>query len=489
MKTEGANRSVRYVLLFWNISILAACLLGFCWLFREILSVRLLALVDTQLSARSTALIKLWSSIPSVAQDALRDELNSGQIGSRLFVPDQEGDSNARTTVKPDESLTGIFRPRAFTPDGKSYFNGVTDALLDRSAFDTALRTGEPVHATVFIGGNEVRVFSIPVQGDGGIVFVLQSARSLQEYRSEMRAVTTDLFRAIPFLLALSAVGGMLLTNRAMQPIRKLREATDLIEASDLSQRLPLVGSDEFTSLTDTLNRMLSRLEATFQQQAQFTADASHELRTPLTVMRGNTSLALVGERTAEEYKQTLERMHRSVTTMSVLVDELLLLSRADSRQILSTPENVQIREVVSAAIDQVNGNDDTRLSIHIPTADITVSGNLNLLARVFVNLLNNAMQHTEPSDTIELRIRISGTNVEIEIEDTGEGIKPEHVAHIMERFFRSDSSRSKYQGTGLGLAITRSIVQAHHGTIVVRSRYGIGTTVTVQLPLVARIA
>jgi signal transduction histidine kinase len=234
---------------------------------------------------------------------------------------------------------------------------------------------------------------------------------------------------------------------------------------------------------------MLSRLEATFQQQAQFTADASHELRTPLTVMRGNTSLALVGERTAEEYKQTLERMHRSVTTMSVLVDELLLLSRADSRQILSTPENVQIREVVSAAIDQVNGNDDTRLSIHIPTADITVSGNLNLLARVFVNLLNNAMQHTEPSDTIELRIRISGTNVEIEIEDTGEGIKPEHVAHIMERFFRSDSSRSKYQGTGLGLAITRSIVQAHHGTIVVRSRYGIGTTVTVQLPLVARIA
>jgi heavy metal sensor kinase len=470
-------------MLFWNASILAVCLLGFCAFFHELLKVRLLSLVDTQLSERSNALIRLWKSIPQVAQDALRDELDGGRFGSTMFIPEQSPDSADTEPPRPDDSLTGIYRPRAFTPEGRTYFRGVHDSMLDVNAFRRASK-GETVHSTVTIHGGLVRVISVPVIVDGDLQFVLQSARGLTEYEADLRAVTADLLRAIPFLLLLAAAGGWVLTNRAMRPVRQLREATEHIEAQDLSRRLPVVGSDEFTLLTETLNHMLERLDNAFAQQARFIADASHELRTPLTILRGNTSLALTGEREASDYRSTIERAHRTIASMSRLVDELLLLSRADSGQMLHAGDHVDVGEAVNAAVEATPGRDTLPISVSTITAGITVNGNRELLVRLFANLLNNAVRHTESDSPITISIHHDAEAAIVIVEDSGEGISPEHLVHVMERFYRSDTARSGHEGSGLGLAICKSIVTAHGGTIEIASRVGSGTSVTVRIPI-----
>lgn len=476
-------RSVRYTILFWNASILAVCLLGFSALFHELLRVRLLSLVDTQLSERSKALIKLWESIPQVAQDALREELNTGRFGSRMFIPEDKASDAEAAAATPDESLTGIYRPRAFTPDGKSYFRGVNDSMLDSAAFTRAAK-GETVHSTVTIHGLPVRVISMPVFVEGDVQFVLQSARGLSEYESELRAVTSDLLRAIPFLLLLAALGGLVLTNRAMRPVRQIRQATENIEAQDLSQRLSVVGDDEFSLLTETLNHMLARLDSAFQQQARFIADASHELRTPLTILRGNTSLALAGERTAADYRATIERAHRTIESMSQLVDELLLLSRADSGQMLHSAARLCLNDAVQAAVESTPGRELRPIRVSRGPEVLFVNGNMELLVRLFANLLTNAVRHTEPESPIEITIQREARQAVVIVADTGEGIVPENLPHVMERFYRADSARSNHSGSGLGLAICKSIVSAHGGTIVLTSQPGVGTQAIVRFPI-----
>ncbi len=473
-------RSATYFLLLWNAGILCLCLLGFCGLFREILRVRLLLLLDNQLVDRSNGLIELWRSIPAVAQDTMRDEINTGALGARLFVPDG---SSIIADPAPDDSLTGIYRPRAFTPDGTSYFKGVNDKQLDHEAFLRSLR-GEMVHSTVSLRGQSVRVVSVPVKENGETLFVLQSARSLNEYHSEMSAVTRELLRSIPLLLVVSAVGGWILTNRAMKPVRQLRQATERIGASDLSLRLPLRGDDEFTSLTDTLNKMLARLESAFEQQARFTADASHELRTPLTVLRGNTSLALTGDRSAAEYRSTIERTHKAVCAMSTLVDQLLLLSRADANQILIEPERIELKDVVLEAIERVSAPGAASAVIDLCSDECIVIGVQSLLCQVVMNLIHNAQHHSSPEDTIEVRVRIDTRSAVLTVEDDGDGIAAEHLPHVMERFYRTDKARAAYQGNGLGLAICKSIIEAHKGSMSISSEPGEGTCVRVMLPL-----
>lgn len=476
-------RSVRYTILLWNSGILAVCLLGFCGLFREILKVRLLSLVDSQLSDRSAALINLWDSIPAVARDEVRDELNTGQIGSRLFVPEQSANAENPPATRPDESLTGIYRPRAFSPDGKSYFKGVNDSQLDAAAFARAL-AGEKVHSTVTIRGAQVRVYTIPMVSDGEVQFVLQSARDLAEYHSELQAITTDLLRAIPVLLIVAGTAGVVLTNRAMRPVRSLQVATKRIQAQDLSQRLPITGNDEFSQLTETLNEMFARLDSAFKQQAQFTADASHELRTPLTVLRGNTSLALVGDRSAQEYRSTIERTHKTIDSMSKLVEELLLLSRADSGQALFEADRVDVSRAIDDAVESTPYTGANQIQVGHTKEPVYVDGNHALLVRLFANLLNNAVNYSPPGKPISVSVTRNNANVKISVQDQGEGIDPAHMPFVMERFYRSDRARSKHPGSGLGLAICKSVVNAHSGSIQIESDPGEGTCVTVILPL-----
>jgi signal transduction histidine kinase len=282
----------------------------------------------------------------------------------------------------------------------------------------------------------------------------------------------------------------MFLTGRALQPVRRVREAAQAIGAQDLSRRLPVSGRDEFSDLAATFNAMIARLEQAFDQQKRLVADTSHELRTPLTTIKGTTSLALSGERSIAELQHSLEAVDRAADLMSRTVQDLLLLARSDSGEIEVAREPISIAEVLADAVDAVQGREGPAVDLTLPEDPPDVQGDLHSLVRVFANLLDNAMRHTPAGGAITVSSRCVHNSVICSVRDTGIGIAPEHLPHLGERFYRVDKARDRSRGgTGLGLAICRSILSAHGGYLTIESKEGKGTTVTVTLPRATPIA
>jgi signal transduction histidine kinase len=275
--------------------------------------------------------------------------------------------------------------------------------------------------------------------------------------------------------------------------------------AQDLSRRLTVRGDDEFAELARTFNGMMARLELAFgevasgnralakayrrleeayKQQRRFTGDASHELRTPLTRIKGSTSLALYGPHDADLYRKALVVADEAADAMSRLVQDLLLLARSDSGQLPIQAAPVDLHDVLREAMQGVVEEPGAAVVVDIPRSLPRIHGDVKHLARLFLNLIHNALRHT-PAEG-EIRITASATDdfVTVNVTDTGEGIPLEHLPHVTERFYRADASRSGGKGgTGLGLAICESIIHAHGGTLFLDSILGRGTTVTVTIP------
>jgi signal transduction histidine kinase len=201
-------------------------------------------------------------------------------------------------------------------------------------------------------------------------------------------------------------------------------------------------------------------------------------------VLRGNTSLTLSTDRTAEEYRQALEKVHRSAETMSRLVDQLLLLSKADTEQSLFEPEMVTIADVVDSALESFSPEESSRVRTDIPVS-LRTSGSFSLLQRVIENLISNSLSYADQNLPIFISACARSQEIcTITVQDGGKGIKPDELPRIRERFYRSDVARSIRSGSGLGLAICDSTIKAHHGTMQIHSEPGNGTAVTIELPL-----
>lgn len=370
-------------------------------------------------------------------------------------------------------------------------------------AYRQALQ-GREVAATATAAGEPVRVYSLPLRRNGSIYGVVQTAASLAPLREAVAQMTRTLLALIPLALLATAVGGAFLTARALRPVREITQAAAHMEASSLGGRLPVAGTDEFSHLAATFNAMLARLEGAFvqldsalQQQKRFAADASHELRTPLTIIKANTSLALSSPRTPDQYRQALSAADLAADRMIRLVRDLLLLARSDAGQ-----EPVPLVPLPLAAILAQAAAPLRLLDTAPPVAldaipdTLRILGDTDSLVRLFGNLLENAARHTPPRGSITITAASArepnnstasackpGT-VTVFITDTGEGIPPEHLPRVTERFYRADAARARAGGgTGLGLAICLSIAAAHGGTLALQSTVGVGTTVLVTLP------
>jgi signal transduction histidine kinase len=286
--------------------------------------------------------------------------------------------------------------------------------------------------------------------------------------------------------------------------VRRLTQAADEIGASDLSRRLEVQGDDEFSDLSRTFNRMIARLGGAFQELEQgyqrvaeayarlrsayererrFTSDASHELGTPLAQMKACTSLALSAERSAASYRESLEILDRCSDTMTQIVCDLLLLARGDAAQLGLKIEALSAADVALEAVNRVARGPGPCIRVRAP-ADVEVRADQEHLTRVLVNLLENAVRHTPVDGSVWVDVGWEGGDVIFSVEDTGEGIPPEHLPHVVERFYRVDAGRDRTRGgIGLGLAICRSIVSAHGGALEIESEVGRGTRVSVKLP------
>ena len=449
--------SIRWRLTLWNVGVLALTLGVLGAALHYTLKANLMRGADRDLARFADRAQRIAAVLPSDLPRPLRLPPDRGPSGPRFFT------------------VTG--QPLASLPTGTPW---------DPQTFPQSVQ-GQPLYSTRTLNGELVRIYSVPLRRDGRIIGVAQIAKPLSEEYAEVRRVTRTLLTLIPLALLIAGGGGAFLTSRALRPVRQLTQAAGQIGAGDLSERLPVTGQDEMAELARTFNGMLGRLEEAFvrltqayEQQQRFTADASHELRTPLTTIKANTSLALLAPRT-ETDRRALEAIDKAADRTIRLVQDLLLLARADAGEMRLSRASLRVSDLLAEAAEMAPG---LAITVEVSDPALAVSGDADALGRLMGNLIANAARHTPPGGHITLRGFAEDGEVHLQVADTGEGIPPEHLAHLGERFYRVDAARSGAQGgTGLGLAICRSIAEAHGGVMTVESTVGTGTTVTVGLP------
>jgi len=384
-------------------------------------------------------------------------------------------------------------RPRLLESTGKTQFG---DPPWDLAAFKEAWSGQKNSIVTTAYNAQDktteqIRLLSLPIVVDKKVVRVLQYPQTLAAQNQALAGLTKTLLIALPSILIVAALGGAFLTGRALKPVRDITDTAAQVGAESLDGRLDVKGNDEFSRLAQTFNGMLGRLQGAFtrmehavEQQRRFTADASHELRTPLTVIKANSSLAMKGKRTAEEYRKTLAAVDSAADSMNRLVYDLLLLARSDTGKLEVYPEPTCLKPLLNEAISSVARPSVANIELRMADEGTEIMGDGHTIVRVFMNLLENAARYTPEDGKITVEQTRDRDDVVIAVSDTGAGIASEHLPHIMDRFYRADDSRARTEGgSGLGLSICKSIVDAHHGEITIYSVLDKGTTVTVRLP------
>lgn len=470
--------SVRARLTLWSMGVQALTLAAMGAVLWVVVRANLIASIDREMEMRAHGLAAHWGRWQPFRRDG-----HDGRQRHFRRPPFFEEPAPPKTESTDAAPLT-TRRPRLFTLEGRSIGPDPTERPWSLRAFARA-REGQETFATVPLEGATLRIFSFPLRRGEQVASVGQMAFSLQEMNRALGGLTRALLALIPLSLLVTGVSGALQTNRMLRPVRRLTRTAASISAADLSERLPVVGEDEFSLLSGTFNGMLERLEQAFEQQRRFAADASHELRTPLTAIKAHASLALSGEKTNAEYHASLEAINRSSTLMMQIVQDLLLLARLDADKQQLHMERVPLKKALVMAVEIIGGQEHAPIQWDERTPYLEVLGDTSQLARLFSNLLNNAARHTPLEGSITLHMEQLGDRALVSVADTGVGIAPEHLPHLCERFYRVDSARSRKQGgTGLGLAISQGIAHAHGGQLYIESVLGQGTTVTVILPL-----
>jgi len=324
----------------------------------------------------------------------------------------------------------------------------------------------------------------------GGKSYDVTVAASTQDFDRALNNFRIVLGLSVPILLCAAAAGGYWLSGRALAPVDEMTRAAEAIGAQDLGKRLRVPPTqDELERLASTLNSMLARLEAAFQQVARFTADASHELRTPVAVMRTSAELALRKTRTEDEYREALTQIVQESDKVSRLIEQLLTLARADAEPAMLALRRTELRGALENACTEAAPLAEAKqLSFCKQIAGdqpLWVEGDANSLERLFLILLDNAVKYTPSGGKIEVRLGRENGFAVAEIRDTGMGIAASDTPHIFERFYRADKARSRESGgTGLGLAIGRWIAEAHRGEIRVSSEPAKGSCFVFRIAL-----
>ena len=298
------------------------------------------------------------------------------------------------------------------------------------------------------------------------------------------------------FLVVMAALAVAVL-KLGLRPLRRMADTADAIAAGSLTERLPLERrATETDGLARAVNRAFDAQARAEENARSFAADASHELRTPLATISGWLDLYQQGALAGEGVGDAVGHIDAEVGRMRLIVEELGLLARLDAGRPLERAD-VDLVALAASVVEDAQVIDPDRAITLTADAPVHVVGDAPRLQQVLRNLAGNAVQHTPAGTAVQLAVTTRGDRAVLTVADDGPGIEPEHLPRVFERFWRAEASRSRaYGGSGLGLAIVQAIVQAHEGTVAVRSRTatsgggaGTGTTVEVELPLAVRPA
>ena len=379
---------------------------------------------------------------------------------------------------------------RILDPNGNlvsSPFGRNEDALPLSVEGLQAVQSQEDWYETADVSGEEMLIYSRPVIVDGNVVYIVQVARPLTERNRTLQSLTTT-FILTGLLIVLIAFGiGWALSGITLQPIHRITQTAQRIgDERDFTRRVDYTGPpDEVGQLANTFNSMLTRLQDAFQKvehslqmQRDFVADVSHELRTPLTTLRGNLGLL---RRTPpmpkEEQTDILNDMVDESDRLIRLVNDLLSLARADAGRNLAK-ESLDVSVILDETCRQVRQLDPKRNIQLDSVQDLKMLGDRDAFKQILLVALDNALKHS--TGDIKVDAKQLGSQIEIRVQDFGEGMSPEKLEHVFDRFYRGDDV-STVPGFGLGLSIARSLTERMGGEINMESELGKGSTVILK--------
>jgi heavy metal sensor kinase len=339
-----------------------------------------------------------------------------------------------------------------------------------------------PIFFTADLSGKHFRVLAAAVPGRQESLVV---AASTADADTAVTRLALILLVTVPLALAVAAVGGRWLAGRALAPVDRMTSTAALIGADSLEDRVPVPpGDDELSRLAMTLNSMLSRLQTDVEDKRRLVADASHELQTPLAVMRAELDVTLASADLQPEASEVLVSAREEIDRMTQIVRNLLTLARFDAGtlKLLRKPlDLLALAEEVAESLQVLAQEND--VSVTVAGDKVVADADVEYIRQVARNLVENAIKYAGRDHSVELRTFPDGNRVALQVRDDGQGIPPEALPNLFDRFYRIEGSRARSDGgSGLGLAISREVVEAHGGTLDVESDVGTGTTFTVRL-------
>lgn len=423
-----------------------------------------------------------WVGLRASIRDTVDGELRARLRGMNEFFENQarhpDGESLA-DELREQAGLTPAGAPlRIADPSGQWLYESI--ATKGWGPFDPT-----PGIRTITVGGEVYRVLTARA-----LPGTLQLGAPLGAFNRVLTDFTWTALLASPVLLLLAGMGGYWLSGRALAPVDVITRTARDIGAHDLTLRLSVRGTrDELDRLSETLNGMFVRLDSAFRRITNFTADASHELRTPVAVIRTTAELARSQPRTVAEYEDALDAILAESERTSSLIDDLLLLARADAPGTGLEFEGIDLADAVRDACQEAGVLAIARgvsLTLASPQG-IEIQADRQALHRLLLALLDNAVKYTPPAGEVHVSVSEVSDDVQIAVRDTGIGIAPGDLPHIFERFYRASKDRRRHSGhggAGLGLSIAQWIASQHGGLITAESQPGNGSTFVVHLPL-----
>lgn len=454
-------RTLRARLTSWNLLIVSLALTVFAVLLYSWLARTLYQHHDADLAVdldKVVALVRGQGDSPSSLERI--DAADRG--GPLLVLRDEAGAVRFRSSPLASSDLDA----------------GAQQALAHAHAPDSQGR-----YFTVAIAGEPVRFICVALSAplDG----YLQVGRRLGEVEKLLETVVIASAGLVPLVMMLTSFGGLMIARRALLPIEQIGSTLESIQATDLSRRVqPGTTDTEVTRLSASINRLLDRLQASFTAMRDFTSEVSHQLKTPLTVMKSAAEAAARDGR-SERLRQTLAELSVDIDAVTATIGDLRNYALADADSAPAGAAAVNVSDVFMEAAEIIRALAEA----HHISCDVSVEGGLLArgnavrLRQVVLNLGENAVQFTPHGGDIHIAAWREHGHAVLELADTGSGIPPEDMPHILDRHFQARRPNGT-RGSGLGLAITRRIVEAHGGEITLASTVGKGTRARVRLPL-----
>lgn len=489
--------SIRARLAIWYAGVFAVSLGAVAAGFYAVVARRSLANVDASLheaaSAVSTALeleLESRKAFSAVAQRVIREfRFRDMQVAlydpqTHAVAPGEAPPDDETELVNVDSIARGI-AAQAFKLDVPDFAQWVAAASLKEPS--VAYLTSDD--------GEEVRAFALP-RRFGNRTVIIGAMHRLRAHHRLLSEIQLAFGLGIPLLLLLSTLGGYWLARKSLRPVTLMTVRAQQISASTLHERLPVMNEgDELGHLAGVFNELLARLDAAFEQQRQFIADASHELRTPVAIVRGEAELALArDERTPDELRQALRTIEEEMLGLQRIVEDLFLLARAHAGERLLQPEELYLGELASEVVRSARSLAARKhLTLRYEgSTDLPLRGDESLLKRLLLNLVDNAIKYTPESGEVVMSAVEHDDRYAIEVRDTGHGIPEAARARVFERFYRAERSRKPGEdasGAGLGLAIASWIAEAHGGSLELAKSDATGSVFRLTLPRKTRIS